>query len=179
MEYLRDPSCVTPTTLCPPSLFKETIMPINTSSLKFFHPDTDPKIDWSKVDQNAIEMLDVAREHAAIPFRITSHYRTPEHSLTVGGSNTDAHTEDPCSAFDIAFTNTLELHSIISGLMVAGFERIGINIFNHHVHADNSEKLPTPRIWVETPEKGVVGFLREKGYVVEKAQRPPRNIPQT
>lgn len=138
------------------------------SHIKFFSPENDPKIRFDKVDIDALDMLDIARETADVPFKITSHFRTPEHSIAVGGLNADAHTEQPCGAFDIAYHDTLSLFSILYGLYTAGFERIGVNPFNHHVHADTSKKLPTPRFWIETPTHLMVRALESQGYQVTK-----------
>lgn len=133
-----------------------------------FTKESDPKLNFEKVDPHALEMLEAAREAAGVPFRITSSYRTPEHTLEVGGLNGDAHTEDPCTSFDIAWADTLQLARIIDGLHIAGFERIGVNPFNFHVHADDSPKLPRPRFWVETPTSLMIKALETRGYVVTK-----------
>lgn len=116
---------------------------------EFFSPKTDTKINWDVVDRDSIDKLNLARYIAGVPFRITSHHRTPEHSVSVGGSATDAHTQTPCGAFDIAYSDTFEAFRIVRGLMFAGFKRIGINARNKHIHADTAENLPTPRFWVE------------------------------
>lgn len=111
--------------------------------------ETDKAIDWEKVDKNALAMLEKARELAGIPFKITSHYRTPEHSLAVGGLHNDAHTKEPCTAFDIASVDSWQTYKIVQACLEAGFQRLGINTKNHHVHVDNETSLPLPRIWVE------------------------------
>lgn len=115
----------------------------------FFTPEKDTKIDFNNVDKDALLRLEQARGFANIPFVITSSYRTPEHSVEVGGSNSDAHTKTPCTAFDIAFSNTYEVYLIVTSLLKAGFNRIGINALNKHVHCDTESTLPTPRIWIE------------------------------
>lgn len=118
--------------------------------MNFFTRDTDPKIDFDRVDQGALKMLDEARKLAGIPFKITSHYRTPEHSVEVGGLLADSHTEEPfCSAFDIAYDDKPSRARIIYALATAGFRRIGINERNGHVHCDASTRLPSPAFWIE------------------------------
>lgn len=148
-------------------------MPIDLKDIHFFNPTSDPEIDWDHVDQQALEMLDAARQHADTPFKITSNYRTPEHSVAVGGLNGDAHTQSPCTAFDIAFSDTLQAHKIIEGCMIAGFPRIGINPFNHHVHVDSAPGLPTPRFWVETPDHLMIRALKARGFTVTSPLAPP------
>lgn len=135
--------------------------------LKFFN-EKDTKIAWDKMDTKALERLDAARELADAPFVITSTYRTPEHTLEVGGLNGDAHTQIPCKTFDIAYNDTYHLFKIVQGCFLAGFDRIGINPFNHHVHVDDEITLPTPRLWIETPESLMIKALTAKGYTVTK-----------
>lgn len=125
------------------------------SSLRYFSRLNDLAIDWDKVDLDAIVMLDKAREIADVPFIITSNYRSPEHSVAVGGFAVDAHTEDPCTAFDISCKrpdgkwDSLKAFKIVSALLQVGFPRIGFNFKNLHIHVDNSPTLPSPRLWVE------------------------------
>lgn len=103
------------------------------NSLKYFSPLNDRKIDWEKVDLDSIVLLDHARDIAGVPFQITSSYRTPERSVLVGGSKTDAHTEIPCTAFDIYCNwaggkwNSRAAFKIIAALIQVGFKRIGVN----------------------------------------------------
>jgi len=117
--------------------------------LKHFNPSTDKAINWDVVDWDAIKILDDARDRTSIPFFITSHYRTPEHSVEVGGITTDAHTETPCSAFDIEASNSADRFKIVKACLAVGFPRIGINIKNNHIHVDNSKKLPPFVLWIE------------------------------
>lgn len=117
--------------------------------MPYFTPETDPAIDFDKVDPAALDKLEKARVLAGVPFVITSTYRTPEHSLEVGGLNNDAHTEDPNSAFDIKCPDHSIRARIIYALVQAGFRRVGINEKNGHVHVDDSEKLPKPAFWIE------------------------------
>ena len=115
----------------------------------FFSKETDPAIDWEKVNHSIMSRLEEARRIAGVPFHISSHYRTPEHSVEVGGKLNSAHTKNPCTAFDITYTDNFQLFQIVLGAMRAGFQRIGINPRNHHVHIDLEDSLPHPRLWIE------------------------------
>ena len=117
--------------------------------MEYFSPETDTKIDWSRVDPIALGMLSTARGIAETPFVITSNYRTPEQSVACGGSATDAHTEDPCTAFDIACSDDRSMFLIVKGLIAAGFNRIGLNWKNGHVHCDNSKTHDPNVIFIE------------------------------
>jgi uncharacterized protein YcbK (DUF882 family) len=120
------------------------------SMSNYFSPDIDRMIDFDKIDHIALGMLNTAREIAEVPFIITSSYRTPEHSETVGGSRADAHTETPCTAFDIAASDAHCRMRIIKGLIAAGFGRIGVNVENNHIHVDHSNNLPPEVFWIES-----------------------------
>lgn len=123
------------------------------AGLKYFSRLNDPKIDWQRVDLDSIVLLDHARGIAGVPFQITSNYRTPQHSLEVGGSQTDAHTEEPVTAFDIYCSRTngkwdsQAAFKIISALLKVGFPRIGAG--KGHIHVDRSTKLPQQVFWLE------------------------------
>ena len=115
--------------------------------MDYFNPQTDTAIDWERVDKDALVKLNVARGLAGVPFVITSNYRDPSHSVAVGGTCHDAHTENPCTAFDIQCHESGLRLSIVSALIHAGFTRIGVN--NVHVHADCSTVLPQDVFWIE------------------------------
>ena len=115
--------------------------------MDYFTPETDPLIDFSKVDPTSLGMLTMARGLADIPFFITSTYRTPEHSVEVGGTMHDAHTETPCTAFDILCSGSRDRFLIVKACLAAGFVRIGFN--EHHVHVDNSKTHDQNVMWIE------------------------------
>lgn len=123
------------------------------NSLKYFSRLNDPKIDWQKVDLDSIVLLDHARDTAGVPFIITSNYRTPEHSLEVGGLKADAHSEENCTAFDILCKRTngtwdsQAAYKIVGALYQVGFTRIGVG--KNHIHCDRSIKLPQQVLWLE------------------------------
>lgn len=117
--------------------------------MRYFSPEGDPKINFSFVDMHSMTMLDNAREIAGIPFIITRSYSTPEHSVAVGGFRDDAHTEIPCTAFDIKSIDSNSRFIIVGALLQAGFKRVGINAKNGHIHADNSPRLPHNVLWIE------------------------------
>lgn len=117
--------------------------------LQYFSRESDPNINWDKVDENALLMLDNARGYAKVPFVITSSYRTVEKDKTLGGGVGFPHTEEPCTAFDILATTSQQRFAIIAGCIKAGFTRIGINVKNNHIHVDASKKLPNNVFWVE------------------------------
>ena len=114
---------------------------------KYFSPKTDPGIDWDKVDHNALAMLDTAREIAGVPFRVTSNYRTKEQDIALAGF-AGAHTEFPCSAFDIAYEKK-NLHRMLKAIFEAGFIRVGLNPKNFHIHLDMDKTRPHPAFWIE------------------------------
>jgi len=71
-----------------------------------------------------IKKLQVARDHAGIPFRINSGYRCKNHNKAVGGVGNSAHLKG--MAADIATLLSIDRYKIVDGLIRAGFERIEI-----------------------------------------------------
>lgn len=117
--------------------------------LKHFSPETDPGIDFSHATPESLQMLDVARDIAGVPFKVSRSYSTPEHSIAVGGLGDDAHTEEGCTAYDVEYADHAQRVRIIFGLIKAGFTGIGVNEKNSHVHGDASPILPRPAFWIE------------------------------
>jgi hypothetical protein len=97
----------------------------------------------SNMTPDFLKLLELARKLAETPFKINSGYRTVKHNRTVGGSSTSSHLNG--SAVDINCKNSSVRQRIIDGLILAGFERIGIA--KTFVHADNDSNKP-PAIWL-------------------------------
>jgi uncharacterized protein YcbK (DUF882 family) len=96
------------------------------------------------VKPELIDALDKARALADIPFKIISGYRCREHNTSVGGKPNSAHIQG--LAADIACYNSRNRYNIIISLMSSGFSRIGIH--KSFIHADLSQSLPNPNIWL-------------------------------
>lgn len=90
-----------------------------------------------------VMMLDVARANANTPFRITSGLRTEDHNAEVGGVGNSAHLRG--IAVDLSCHNASDLYKIVTGLLKAGFSRIGI--YADHIHVDSDASLPQNVIW--------------------------------
>ena len=97
----------------------------------------------SNMDQDMIDRLIRAREYSGVPYRITSGYRTKKHNKTVGGSKTSSHMKGV--AVDIHCTKSGSRQRILTGLIKAGFTRIGIA--NTFIHADTDDDKPDV-IWL-------------------------------
>ena len=110
-------------------------------------PNYFPELINQNINPKALQMLNAARHEAQIPFTITSTHRTPEHSVEVGGLKNDAHTESPCSAFDINCNDSISRFKIVRACLLAGFRRVGLNA--KHVHVDVSSALPDGVFWLE------------------------------
>ena len=96
------------------------------------------------MDKEFLSKLDQARSLADTSFRITSGYRTLEHNRKVGGVDNSSHTKG--HAADIACTNSVKRHKIITSLLKAGFTRIGIA--KTFIHVDNDPNKPANVTWV-------------------------------
>ncbi len=97
-----------------------------------------------KIDQEMVNMLDYARRIAKTPFSINSGYRCPKHNAEVGGKETSSHLKG--YAVDIKVTSMRSRFKILSALMDAGFERIGIA--KTFIHVDNDPDKGPEVIWM-------------------------------
>ena len=95
----------------------------------------------ARMDHEFLDMLDVARSIAGVPFAINSGYRTAKHNKKVGGSTNSSHLRG--KAADIACTNSASRYRIMSALIAAGFTRIGIGAT--FIHVDN-DTVKTPGV---------------------------------
>jgi uncharacterized protein YcbK (DUF882 family) len=95
----------------------------------------------SNMDATFLQMLDDARGIAGIPFRITSGFRTPSHNAYVGGVQPSLKSKGSSHLFgyaaDIAAPDSRTRYIIVSSLLKAGFNRIGISGKNGFIHVDN------------------------------------------
>ena len=95
------------------------------------------------MDDEFLQMLDVAREIADIPFKINSGFRTEGHNKRVGGKKDSSHLVG--KAADIAYTDSRQRWIIITALQDAGFNRLGIA--KTFVHTDFDETKSPDVIW--------------------------------
>ena len=96
------------------------------------------------MDKEFLSKLDQARSLCDIPFRITSGYRTEDHNRKVKGVSNSSHKKG--YAADIACTDSVKRHKIITSLLKAGFTRIGIA--KTFIHVDNDPSKPANVTWV-------------------------------
>ena len=89
--------------------------------------------------------LDKARAIADVPFKITSGYRSKETNNRVGGVSTSSHLKG--LAADISCKDSSTRQKIISGLIKAGFTRIGISKKGNFIHCD-TDKDKNDAIWL-------------------------------
>ena len=89
------------------------------------------------MDKGFLKRIDLARDYSNIPYIINSGCRCEAHNLAVGSTSLN-HIEG--KAADIKFTSNWTLMRIVTGLVLAGFRRIGINRKYKFVHVDNRDK---------------------------------------
>ena len=99
---------------------------------------------YDKMDRNLLEMLDVARGIAGVPFKINSSWRDEETNRKVGGKSNSSHLRG--NAVDIHCNNSQDRLLIIDSLITAGFSRIGIA--KTFIHCDVDENLPQNVMWL-------------------------------
>ena len=88
--------------------------------------------------------LDLAREKAAVPFRINSGYRTKEWNEYVGGVPDSSHLVG--YAADISATTSNRRFIILKALIEVGFTRIGIA--DSFIHVDSDPNKIQSCVWL-------------------------------
>ena len=121
------------------------------TNLKYFTLDEfdSPDLPNSGVnmDSNFLQKLEAAREIAGIPFRINSGYRTQEHHNAIYkklGKEPTKSAHLVGKAADIHCTDSRSRFIIMSALLDAGFNRIGIA--STFIHCDTAEKGKTQNV---------------------------------
>lgn len=104
----------------------------------------DQKGSGKYMQESTLQMLDIARRIAGIPFKINSGYRTEKHNKRVGGVSESSHTKG--YAVDISCVGSNSRFKIVSALQEAGFNRIGIG--KTFIHADNDPMKIKNVIWL-------------------------------
>jgi uncharacterized protein YcbK (DUF882 family) len=97
----------------------------------------------NEMKEEFLERLDEARALSSVPFVITSGYRCPEHNKAIGGVTGSSHTKG--WAADIACPSSRHRWNIISSLIAAGFDRIGVS--DGFVHVDYDPDKLVDLIW--------------------------------
>lgn len=90
-----------------------------------------------------VAMLNHARERAGVPFVITSGLRSEEENDAAGGVGNSSHVKG--LGVDVACSGSRERYLMVTGLLDAGFTRIGL--YDRHVHADCDLSLPPQVMW--------------------------------
>ena len=91
------------------------------------------------MDEDFLNCLDMAREHAGIPFVITSGYRPAEFDFKMHGIKNSDHSQG--CACDILAIDGISKFKIVNALLLSGFNRIGVG--KVHIHCSiNAVGLP-------------------------------------
>lgn len=102
-----------------------------------------PACSLQDMQQAFINLLDLAREVAGIPFVLNSAYRSSAYDKSKGRSGTGAHTKG--CAVDIRCNSDKNRFAIIDALRAVGITRIGIG--KTYIHADADETKSQNVIW--------------------------------
>ena len=96
----------------------------------------------NEMEDEFIHALDALRYECGIPFRITSGYRSPRHSIEAKKPNGPGQHSRGIAA-DIAVSNGAERYIIAGNAFKLGFSGIGIH--KTFVHVDT--RTTTPVLW--------------------------------
>ena len=103
----------------------------------------DQKGSYKHMNVEFLNKLAQARKIAAVGFKITSGYRSPEHNEKVGGVPNSSHTLG--HAVDIYAPTSRQKYIIINALLQAGFDRIGVA--KNFIHVDDDPSKNEEVIW--------------------------------
>lgn len=99
-------------------------------------------------NETLLEMLEIARAKAGIPFHPNSWFRCPKHNQFVGGSKNSEHCHG--NAVDLRVVNSTAGYLIMGALFYAEFPRIEYHPVYYHagVGADKPQLVlfPNPKI---------------------------------
>lgn len=96
------------------------------------------------LDDAFCQKLSIARGKAGVPFIITCGLRTQEQNDALSESVKDsAHLTG--HAVDLACSDSQTRYAIISSLLAAGLNRLGI--YSAHIHVDDDPTKPPNVIW--------------------------------
>jgi zinc D-Ala-D-Ala carboxypeptidase len=107
-----------------------------------WHYFTDMEVDG--LDTEFVAKLDQARHYAKTPFNLTSGKRTPEDNERAMGVEASSHCKG--LAVDIGCSDSRSRKLIVAGLLLAGFNRLGI--YDRHVHVDSDPDKDQDVIWL-------------------------------
>jgi uncharacterized protein YcbK (DUF882 family) len=103
----------------------------------------DIKGSYENMDVSFLNKIAYARKTAGCAFKITSGYRSPAHNAKVGGVPSSSHTIG--RACDIYAPTSRQKFLILSALLDAGFNRIGVA--NNFIHVDDDPSKAEDVIW--------------------------------
>jgi uncharacterized protein YcbK (DUF882 family) len=129
-------------------IWKQSVKKIEEEmALKYFKLSEfdDAPGTGKNMKKDFLTKLDKARAIADVPFKITSGYRSKETNKRVGGVSTSSHLKG--LAADISCKDSSTRQKIISGLIKAGFTRIGISKKGNFIHCD-TDKDKNDAIWL-------------------------------
>ena len=89
------------------------------------------------MDCKLLEMIDEAREIYGKPIHVNSGYRTSSHNSKVGGKSSSSHLKG--LAIDVACVKSNERFEMLTALLEAGFNRIGVASTFIHVDIDKDK----------------------------------------
>ena len=100
--------------------------------------------------QSTIDMLQIARNDAGVPFHINSGWRCEPYNKSIGSKRGSSHPRGYASDIKVAgffkATRNKRRSKILFSLKVAGFNRFGLA--DRFIHVDNDPKKPADIIWL-------------------------------
>jgi len=103
----------------------------------------------NKMQFGFMKRLDIARQHAGIPFHVTSGFRCKDKQAALvksGASSKKKSSHEKGICADIFVKSDKARSKILNGIIKAGFTRIGIG--KNWVHVDTDKDKNMNRVWI-------------------------------
>ena len=108
-----------------------------------------PDCHRATMNEDFLNVIDLARDYAGIPFIITSGFRCKEHNKEIGGKPNSAHLRG--LAADIKAIDSYTRGKILQAINKVILEKnlpYRIGIARTFIHWDIDPYLPNPRVWL-------------------------------
>jgi hypothetical protein len=123
----------------------------------YFTPRTDPKLFHCSccgqgiVDGELLGKLNKTRYYYGHPIHVNSGFRCKKHNKKSGGKSTSSHLKG--MAADLRCKGSRNRYHLLSSLIAAKFNRIGINDKKGFIHVDIDKEKDPDVIWIYPAKK--------------------------
>lgn len=100
-----------------------------------------------EMDEGFLRTLDAIRHVSEVPIRITSDFRTPEENEEIGGFHDSPHMRGRAVDLVPIPDTSLNRFKVIKAMLNLTMTRLGLGVYDRHLHFDLDRKLSRPHLW--------------------------------